>query len=175
MSIFERARKQTDLARVAVVCGFLVVAAAMPGPAVAQDISASHLAAAEKTLAVTGTSRKFDSILLQMSQSAKADLISNRPDKDAEITAIVDEQALKLAPRRADLEKELVKIYAANFSETELNEISDFFNSEAGKKFVKQSPIVMREVDRAAKVWAAGIQRDLATAVSENLSAAGLK
>ena len=80
------------------------------------------------------------------------------------ITTTVDAKALELAPRRADLEREAALTYARAFTVDELNAISAFYSSEAGKKLLKDGPIATRELMKAADIWAAGINRDLNTA-----------
>ncbi|WP_075996673.1 DUF2059 domain-containing protein [Salaquimonas pukyongi] len=141
----------------------------------AQDASASHLAAAKRAIVATRSTNRLDAILPQMAQQAKAELIRNRPDKEAEITALVDEAAISLAGRRGDLEGEIVQIFSRIFSEDELNAIADFYETDAGKKFLSETPVMLREIDRASRVWTNGVQRDLATAVREKMTAAGLQ
>ena len=141
----------------------------------AQDASESHLAAAKRAIVATRSSNRLDAILPQMAEQAKADLIRNSPDKEAEITTLVDEAAISLAGRRGDLESEVMQIFARVFTEEELTAIADFYETETGKKFLSQSPIILREIDRASRVWSSGVQRDLAAAVREKMAAAGLQ
>ncbi|MCB1385793.1 MAG: DUF2059 domain-containing protein [Nitratireductor sp.] len=154
----------------------LLVAGVMGSAQVrAQETSESHLAAARRAIGATRSTDRFDNILLQMGQQAKSELIRNSPDKEAEISAIVDEATLTLATRRGDLEGEAVQVFANVFSEDELTAIADFYESDAGKKFLEQTPLVLRELDRAARVWANGVRRDLQGAVVEKMKAAGLQ
>jgi len=141
----------------------------------AQEASESHLAASKRALVATRSTNRLDAILPQMAQQAKAELIRNRPDKEAEITLLVDEAAISLAGRRGDLEGEIVQIFARVFTEEELTAIADFYETEAGKKFLSETPVIIREIDRASRVWSNGVQRDLAEAVREKMTAAGLQ
>ena len=90
-------------------------------------------------------------------------------------TLLVDEAAISLAGRRGDLEGEIVQIFARVFTEEELTAIADFYETEAGKKFLSETPVIIREIDRASRVWSNGVQRDLAEAVREKMTAAGLQ
>ena len=74
---------------------------------------------------------------------------------------MVDDNAIALAPRRADLENEIARIYAKIFTEQELREIGQFYASEAGRKLLAQGPAAVRETMGAADIWANGIVRDL--------------
>ncbi|KAI1694987.1 hypothetical protein Ddc_21592 [Ditylenchus destructor] len=110
------------------------------------------------------------SALVLISRS-KGELIPKDPNLEALITKTVDDKALALASRRADLETESARAYANAFSEDELKAISAFYTSEAGKKLLAEGPIVTREVVKAANIWQNGIARDLATSVAEVLAA----
>jgi hypothetical protein len=136
------------------------------------NITPSHLAAARAAISAIKATDQFDSILPGVAQQLKGELIQKDPNLESIIGAAVDEQALALAARRADLENEAARAYAVSFSEEELNAITGFYNSEAGKKLLSEGPIVTREVMKAAGIWQRGIARDLAQAVAEKVVAA---
>lgn len=133
----------------------------------AQEISASHTAAARKALTASRATITFDTILIRAATSLKGQLAGTNPDKADEISAVVDNEAIALAPRRADLENEAARTFANTFSEAELAQIEQFFGSEVGKKYLDAAPVLARELGKSARVWANGIQRDL----SENVAA----
>ncbi|RYE72053.1 MAG: DUF2059 domain-containing protein [Hyphomicrobiales bacterium] len=56
----------------------------------------------------------------------KSDLIGSNPNMQSEISDMVDERAIALAPRRGDLENEVARTYAKLFTEQELKEIAAF-------------------------------------------------
>ena len=141
----------------------------------AQDYSESHLDAAKKVMEASGATTQLDVILPEMAQAAKTGLISTRPDKEVEISETVDNTAIELAPRRGDLENEIAQVYAKLFTEKELNAIYEFYNSDAGKKLLSESPILFREIDKAAKVWRVGLGRDLQEAVRTKLKEQGIE
>ena len=136
----------------------------------AQEVSASHLAAAREAVDSIDVTEQFDVILPNAATQAKAELIINNPNLQGQISDMVDNEALALAPRRADLENEIARIYAKMFTEQELREIAQFYGSEAGRKLIKQGPAATREMMAAAEVWSNGIVRDLRTKASEGMS-----
>lgn len=138
----------------------------------AQEASQSHLAAARAAIAAIGATEQFDGILPRAAQALKAELIQKDPNLEAIITKTVDDKAIALAARRADLETEAARAYANSFTEEQLKAISAFYTSEAGKKLISEGPIVTREVLKAAEVWQNGVARDLAMQVGEVLSKA---
>ncbi|MEL6751699.1 MAG: DUF2059 domain-containing protein [Pseudomonadota bacterium] len=137
----------------------------------AQEISESHMAAARKALASTNATKPYDQILFNQSAQLKNNLTAQAPNLTDEISVIVDEEAIAIAPRRADLENEAAKLFANTFTEAELGQISDFFSSDAGSKYLDATPILARELGRVARIWANGITRDMGIKVQERVSA----
>ena len=140
-----------------------------------QEITKEHVAAAKVAMKATGATDRLDKILPELAAFTKAGLIANRPDIEAEISVIVDEVAISLAPRRGPLEDEAAAIYTKLFTQEELEQISAFFNSDTGGKFLRSTPSLFRQVDEVAKVWRAGITRDMSKSVQEKLKEAGLQ
>ena len=164
-----------SIKRVALALSLALATISTSGNALAQDFSASHLEAARKAITASRSSERLDDILPQIAEEAKAELIRTNPDKEAVLIEIVDGVAISFAGRRADLENEIAQIFAKVFTEEELNQISEFYSSEAGQKFLKESPIVLREMGNAARVWAGGLKRDMQGAVLDKMIEAGLK
>jgi hypothetical protein len=148
---------------------FLVLAS-LAGPVRAQEVSESHLEAARKAIAALQATAPFDNIILGLAQSLKAELYQKNPDMQPLISSVVDDESLKIAARRADLEREAALSYARVFSEEELTAIADFYSSEAGKKLLSDGPIVTRELFKAAEIWEVGIARDLAVEVGKRIA-----
>ena len=136
----------------------------------AQEFSASHITKAREAIAATKATDSFDTILIRASGQLKNQLTANSPDQAAKISIIVDEEAIALAARRGDLELEAARIFAGTFSEEELVEITAFFNTETGKKYLAGTPILARELGKAARIWANGINRDLAANAQKKLA-----
>ncbi len=141
----------------------------------AQEIAESHLTAARDAMSSARTTEGFDGILPQLAEEAKAELIRNRPDQEEKLTELVDGVAISMAGRRGDLENEVATVFAKAFSEAELTEIAAFYNSDAGQKFLRESPIVLREMTGASRIWASGVRRDMQLAIQEKLKEAGLQ
>ncbi|MGN6305972.1 MAG: DUF2059 domain-containing protein [Mesorhizobium sp.] len=141
-------------------------------PALAQDISESHLKAAHEAVSALRATDPFDSILPSAAGALQQQLIQKNPDMEQLITTTVSEKALALASRRSDLENEAAMAYAKSFSEQELKDIAAFYSSPSGKKLLETGPFAMRELVKAADIWQNGIARDLAQQVGEALAAA---
>ncbi len=139
-------------------------------PAVqAQDVTEDQIKAARATIAALGVTNSFDNILPNLAERLKNTLIQASPNHQELITATVDEKALGLAGRRSDLEREAAAIYARTFTIDELNAITAFYSSPAGKKLLNDGPIASRELLKAADIWASGVSRDLTNEATKSL------
>ena len=146
----------------------LILSASLAGAVKAQDVTEDQIKAARAAIDAIGATANFDNILPSLAVRTKGVLIQS-PNHEADINKVVDEQALALAPRRADLEREAATIYAKTFTQEELKSIADFYNSPVGKKLLSDGPIAMREVAKAAQIWAVGVDRDLKTESGKKL------
>lgn len=149
----------------------LILAISPVGSTFAQDISADHLKVARQAIGALKVTSNFDNILPATAEQLKANLIQANPNFSDEISLTVDDEAIKMAGRRADLEDEAATIYAKKFSAEELAQIAAFYGSEAGKKLLQTAPSAGRELLRAAEIWAGGISRDLSAAANTTLKA----
>ncbi|MBB4478087.1 DUF2059 domain-containing protein [Rhizobium sp. 9T] len=136
----------------------------------AQEVSDEQLKAARAAVTSIGATAAFDNILPGLAERLKAGLIQDSPNYQDVISSTVDAQALALAPRRGDLEKEAALIYAKTFTLEELKTIADFYNSDVGKKLLRDGPVALREMGKAADIWGQGISRDLEKQSNAELS-----
>jgi hypothetical protein len=137
--------------------------------AVAQELSEDHIAAARAAIDALGSTNQFDAIIPGAAEELKVNMIRTNADLQEVISTTVDEEALKIVPRRGDLEREAAQIYAKSFTKDELTAIADFYNSPAGRKLIETGPLVTRELVKSADIWASGVARDLANNVGAAL------
>ncbi len=161
----------TNRFRLTVAAGAILSMAAVIQPASAQEIAADHLTAARQALSAIRATQQFDNILPEAALALRAELIQKDPNLEDLISSTINEQALALAQRRRDLEREAALAYARNFSQEELTAIAAFYNTDAGRKLLEVGPAVSVEVMRAAQIWQNGIARDLAQQVGTVLTA----
>jgi hypothetical protein len=137
----------------------------------ADDVTPEQLKAARATISAVGATTKFDVILPTIAEQIKQQLIQATPNFEPVINEMVDAKAIEFAKRRTDLENEAAKVYATSFTLEELNAITAFYTSPAGKKLIANGPIALRELNKAADIWATGVSRDLTKAASEAIEA----
>ncbi|MBW2440440.1 MAG: DUF2059 domain-containing protein [Deltaproteobacteria bacterium] len=81
-----------------------------------------------------------------------------RYDKPLADNPAADNPFRRIFREEVDLGKEelklmLAEIYAANFSETELRQILNFFNSSAGRAWLEKQPILETEAEQIGLEW----------------------
>jgi len=150
--------------------GISVLLAFAGGGLHAQEISDAHVGAARAAVAAIKATDQFDSFISDVSFELKNELMRKDPNLEAVISETVEEEAIKLASRRADLEKEVALAYARHFTEEELTNIANFYNSEAGKKLLQQGPTAMNDTLAAFDIWRQGMVQDLSVNVARTLS-----
>ncbi|UVC11479.1 DUF2059 domain-containing protein [Rhizobium sp. TH2] len=150
-----------------------IIVAAFGATAVraADNVTPEQLKAARATIAAVGATTKFDVILPTIAEQLKQQLIQATPNFEPVINEVVDAKAIEFAKRRTDLENEAAKVYATSFTLEELNAITAFYTSPAGKKLIANGPIALREMNKAADIWATGVSRDLTKSASEAIEA----
>ena len=83
------------------------------------------------------------------------------PDLFREIADTVETQALELTARRGELDSEVARIWARRFTESELETVAEFFDSELGAKYKQMLPQIGEELIAAGRRWTSRIGDEL--------------
>jgi hypothetical protein len=135
----------------------------------AQEVTPEHLAVAVEVVKNAGATRGFDTVLPRLATQITDRLIRLRPDLHQQITDAVQTVALKLAVRRTELDTEVGRIWAQNFTQDELNYLLEFYTSDAGKKFSEIGPLVVNESLQAVDRWSGRVGEELLEKTREEL------
>ncbi|MDF1752835.1 MAG: DUF2059 domain-containing protein [Verrucomicrobiales bacterium] len=118
----------------------------LAGSLKAQDADAGAVAAAKTLLKVsemeTTIEKQYESALdSQMGQFRKMGL------NDASVQELKDEmiEFFKEVMPYSELEPELIKLYSTHFTESELKDLTDFYQTPTGKKALKLTPVLLGE------------------------------
>jgi len=138
-------------------------------PALAQEFTEAHLAAARTAAINSPLAKDFDTVLPGLAQNIQTRLISLRPDLYAVITETVQATALKLVTRRSDLDNAIALVWARTFTEEELNTIATFYTSPAGRKFVEVGPQLGASTIQTVESWRNRVGEELLDKSREEL------
>jgi hypothetical protein len=155
----------TCLVASAIVC--------LPAVTFAQEFSESHLDAAKRASSNAPISKDLDTVLPLLAQRVQTRLVSLRPDLHAEINETVQNVALELVVRRADLDDAIALAWARIFTEDELEEIAAFYDSPAGIKFVEVGPELGTTTLQTVDNWSSRVGEELLDRSREELKKQG--
>jgi hypothetical protein len=147
----------------------------LPAKSVAQELSAEHIALAVEVVRSAGATRGFDTVLPKLANQIIDRLIRLRPDLHKQIAAAVEAVALKLAVRRVELDTDVGRIWAKNFTEPELQTLLVFYTSDAGKKFSDIGPRMVSESYQAVDRWSERVGTELLEKTREELKNQGIE
>jgi hypothetical protein len=138
---------QTPFARIA---GLVVATLFFVAPAHAQSTSPDAEAAAHELIDTMKLPDQFKEMLPAIIQQLKPVIVQNRADIARDFDAMMPLVQEKMGARLGELSNAIATIYANNFSADELRELTAFYKSPAGQKFLQKTPAV------AAQTMAAG-------------------
>ncbi|MBN9669935.1 DUF2059 domain-containing protein [Roseibium aggregatum] len=133
------------------------------------SFSESHLAAAKKVAITTKSLEPFDEILPLMVDQSRTAFIQATPARAEEIVEVTQEVALKLAPKRAELNDVVYQAWAQLFTEEELNQLADFYSTDLGQKLTENIPKISAFSVRASREWQDKISTEMVTMIQEEL------
>jgi len=106
-----------------------------------RDFTPSHLKAAERLFEVSGVMDNLHKVFANMIQTRSQTLPE---DKRAIFISVMQKFIAKYFTDDA-IKQTFVPIYAAAYSETELNQIADFLSSPAGQAMTAKQPELMNQ------------------------------
>lgn len=113
----------------------------------------SHLQAARDVIIESGIVRSFDSFIPQFVEQARETMGTTRPELIKDLDAIAKEMPPKLADFRNEIVDIGARVYANRLSEAELREVSAFFKTPAGSKYVNLQPQILQELFGEMQGW----------------------
>jgi hypothetical protein len=140
------------------------------GAAAQEAVSESHLAAAKQVAVVTKVLEPFDDILPILAEQTRTAFIQSEPTRAEEISEVVQNVALTLAPKRAELNSLVYKAWADNFTEEELKQLAEFYSTDLGQKLTEKIPTITQYSVGAAREWQDKISTEMVTMVQEELA-----
>jgi hypothetical protein len=136
------------------------------------ELPPERMALAMKLVELNGTTRIFDEVLPTVAEQAKNQFIRANPQMQLGIIAVVDKIAVQMVSRRPELDRYLARIWAAGFSNEEMQSLIDFFSTDAGKKFSVALPQILAVQTSAAQEWGKSVSEELSIKVQAELKAA---
>jgi hypothetical protein len=93
-------------------------------------------------------------------EQSKNTLLQMNPNMFKDLTEVADALRKEYAPRLTALRQDIVKIYAARFTEQELKDTLAFYKSPVGKKLLSEEPAFVERSMSAAQDWAVKLNEE---------------
>jgi hypothetical protein len=161
-------RVASRLATTALALAILTGAAFAQGAALSQ----SHLAAARDVITSSGMSRSFEIVIPQFEQRIRQQLVS-RPQLSGDLDAVFKELQPEMQLQEQAMVNRAATVMAQRLTEDELKQISTFFSSAVGKRYVETQPAVLDDLVKEMQSWSNDLAEYLQIRVRAEMSKRG--
>lgn len=162
--------------RVALLAGVAGLLIALCGaPALAQAPDPAQIKAARMMMAASGADRGFDQMIPQFLEETRRMFVQTRPDVDKQTAETLQQLAPEFNKRKDEVLAEVAGFYARRFSKEELDQITAFYTSPAGKKMTELLPGVTAETRQYLDTWTRTLGTDIVTRLRAELKKKGIE
>ena len=141
--------------------GMGLAVAFSPLPAAAQQpaqqlkpVSASALQAARDLLAAKNVSQIYANAVPNIVERAKAQLLSNNLNYQKDLNEVAQSIAQQSVGKEKEIGEQMAKIYANDFTEQELKDLTAFYKSPLGQKLLTTEPKSIQASMQYMNGWA---------------------
>ena len=142
-------------------------APAAPATPAKPALSPAALLLAKELIDLKGAGAAYDPLVNGVIQYHRNFFMQTNPNLAKELDAVAQKLAADFAPRKAEMQQELTRIYAGHFTEQELKDALAFYKTPLGRKLISEEPKALEESMKAADDWS----RRLATEVDAKFRA----
>jgi hypothetical protein len=117
-------------------------------PVFAQDAPGQdpeRLAAAREMMEVTGVTKQLDGMIAAMTQGFAKGANADTNPQGKQISAEFDALMQKFLGYKTEMLKDFEALYAESFTAAEMKEVSAFYRSGTGAKFITSMPALMQK------------------------------
>ena len=155
------------------VCLTLGLSAA--GPAIAQTPPPDAMAAARELVVTMRTADQFKALMPIIVRNLKPAIVQNRPEVERDYDAIMPLMLEAMNARVTGLIDEITALYARSFTVAELNDITAFYRSPTGQKFLEKLPAITQDSMAIGQKFGQSIAAELQGRIVEELRKRGHK
>jgi hypothetical protein len=153
----------------------LAVSLLYGGGAAAQTPSPDALAAARELVAAMRTVDQLKTLLPIIMRQLKPAIVQGRPDIERDYDAIMPHLLEQMAARSGELVEPTAAIYARHFTADEIRQVTAFYRTPVGQKFLDKLPAVTQESMAMGQKWGESIAVEMRDKIIEELRKRGHK
>jgi hypothetical protein len=158
-----------------IVAGWITMCLLAAAPARAQSPDPEALAAAQELLTTMRFSDQFKAILPAVIKGLKPAIVQNRPEVERDFDAITPLMLEGMSSRLGEVTEATAVIYAANFTAAELRDLTAFYRTSTGQKFLQKIPAVTQQSMAMGQKFGQSVAGDLQGRITEELRKRGHK
>ena len=135
----------------------------------------ARIAAALDMMTVAGSEKQFDQLMPLLVANMTRAFIGLAPGAAAEIRQVMGEVVKRFADRKREMVEKIAELYAAELTLEELQELTRFYKSPVGAKFVAIQPSLGRQTIALGQQWGEKIGREIDQEARRELKKRGIK
>jgi uncharacterized protein len=155
------------------IAGLVVAALLLIAPAHAQSTNSDAEAAARELIDTMKLPDQFKAMLPTIIQHLKPAIVQNRADVARDFDAMMPMVQEKMGTRLGELSNAIAAIYANNFTGDELRELTAFYKSPAGQKFLQKTPVIAAQTMAAGQKFGQAAAADAQKQMTDELRSKG--
>jgi len=163
------------MAKRLVASWLLVFGLIAAGPAAAQPVSSDTAAAAGELIETLRMADQMRAILPIMMQQFKPVITKGNPAAERDYDALAPTMMEMLNARMPELVAALAPVYAGNFTADELRQLTAFFRTPVGQKYLQKAPALVQEAMTIGNKFGEQMASDVQNRMIEELRKRGHK
>lgn len=142
-------------------------------PPVASTVNPAQLALARAVVIDSGIASSFQVIIPQYLDQIGLSLTRTRPELIADLNVVLANLKPEFDKKANEMIDSAAQLYLQRLSQKELEDVSAFFKSPSGRKYVGSQPILMNDMFVAMQAWSQKISVDMMSRVREEMRKKG--
>jgi uncharacterized protein len=145
----------------------------LSSPTIADSPPADSMAAARELIATIRAADQYKAIIPGIIQNLKPAIVQNRPEAARDFDMLVPLLLEVLTPHLNELAEATAGLYAAHFTAGELRQVTEFYRTPAGEKFLQKLPVVAQESMALGQKFGQVIAAEVRARMTEELRKRG--
>jgi hypothetical protein len=159
-----------------IVLAVAVLGGGLTGPAGAQQKpgpSAQAIQMAKQIIEMKGSTSAFDPVVNGVIEYHRNLLIQSNPNISSAIEQVASKMMTDMQSRKLELQQQLARSYAENFTEQEMKDALAFYSTPLGKKLITTEPKAMEDAMKAADAWSRTFAEEVVAKMRDELRKRG--
>jgi uncharacterized protein len=141
--------------------------------AAAQTPSPDVVAAAHELVVTMRAADQLKTLLPIIMQQLKPAIVQGRPQVERDYDAVMPLILEGITARGGEFVDLVAAVYARNFTADEIRQVTAFYRSPVGQKFLEKMPVVTQESFAAGQKWGQAVAAEMRNRIIEELRKRG--